>query len=341
LPGKVVGLKTPIGTGASEVYRKVPTADRDAALGVLLTGQQDVSGGVLERFAVFVAHQKLDVDALWAAYENGVPSVSALLVPSAGRAAMLFLTPISIDAAIPGELGPQGARKVLAELASRVCSSQDPQSLQLVQALLEPHQLLERQALLEAGFSELAELSYMSRRIKDAATSVWPDPPLPVGYSVRPWTEAARPLFAAAIEASYEQTMDCPGLVGMRSMQDVLAGHMGAGRFDPNLWHVVLDLNGHPVAVLLLAEVPLVESMEMVYLGLAPSVRGQGVGRALVRWAVSLSAYRHAQALTLAVDEANEPALMLYRSMGFNVTAHKSAMIWSLKQPSGANPHSP
>lgn len=336
-------MKTPIGTGACEVYRKVPAVDRDAALGVLLTGQPDAGPGVLERFAAFVAHQKLDVDALWAAYENGVPRVSALLVPSAGRAAMLFLTPISVDAAIPGETGPETVRKVLAELAGRVCAAQDPEAIQLVQALLEPHQALERQSLLQADFSELAELSYMSRRVEGAVAGVdaWPDPPLPVGYSVRPWTEAARPLFVAAIEASYEQTMDCPGLVGVRSMQDVVAGHMGAGRFDPDLWHVVLDATDHPVAALLLAEVPLVESMEMVYLGLSPSVRGQGIGRGLVRWAVSLSACRQAQALTLAVDKANEPALVLYRSMGFTVTAHKSAMIWSLKQPSGTNPHSP
>ena len=80
--------------------------------------------------------------------------------------------------------------------------------------------------------------------------------------------------FRTAIEASYEGTLDCPALAGMREMEDVIEGHKGVGVFDPALWSVLL-LDSKPAGCLLLAEIPSRRALETVYLGLAPEAQGQ------------------------------------------------------------------
>ena len=42
-------------------------------------------------------------------------------------------------------------------------------------------------------------------------------------------------LFAAAIQESYRDTLDCPALSGLRDIEDVIAGHQSVGTFDPAL----------------------------------------------------------------------------------------------------------
>ena len=45
-------------------------------------------------------------------------------------------------------------------------------------------------------------------------------------------------IFERAIERSYEQSLDCPELSELRTVQDALAGHRAAGTFDASLWWV-------------------------------------------------------------------------------------------------------
>ena len=63
---------------------------------------------------------------------------------------------------------------------------------------------------------------------------------------------------------------------------------------------------------------------EAVHLGrviLSPAVRGQGLGRVLVRALIASAQERfHPAAITLNVYRDNLPAVQLYRSLGFTVT---------------------
>ena len=98
---------------------------------------------------------------------------------------------------------------------------------------------------------------------------------------LEPYSAKTHGLFCEAIAGSYTDTLDCPSLSGMREMEDVLAGHKAVGPFDPQLWSVAVR-GGKAAGCLLLSEIPARRGLELVYLGLAPFARGQGLGRALM-----------------------------------------------------------
>ena len=150
---------------------------------------------------------------------------------------------------------------------------------------------------------------------------------------------AASPLaaaFARAIEASYEQTADCPGLVGLRRIEDIIAGHMAAGQFVPELW-LALRRRGEPVGVMLVNELTQGAGFELVYLGIAAPYRGQGLARSLLAYGLGQASVRGRAnwgtdnpRLHLAVDEANPAARQLYARFGFRASTRKLAMIRAL-----------
>jgi len=141
--------------------------------------------------------------------------------------------------------------------------------------------------------------------------------------------EQNRQLFADAIGVSYEQTMDCPGLVGLRTMDDIIAGHQATGVFDPDIWFAISS-GDEPVGVMLLNAVPQRSALELVYLGIGPKWRGKGLARVLLKHAITVANRRLLPHFTLAVDQTNAPALKLYRSLQFVETGRKHAKLLSL-----------
>jgi len=132
--------------------------------------------------------------------------------------------------------------------------------------------------------------------------------------------------FVRALDASYEQTRDCPKLRGLRATEDVIAGHKAAGRFEPDLW-TLLRLDGEPAGVQLLAPVDEQGCVELVYLGLAPAARGRGLATLLIHQAYAACVGVGLPLLTLAVDRANDPAVRLYRGQGFYRVARRQALV--------------
>jgi mycothiol synthase len=122
------------------------------------------------------------------------------------------------------------------------------------------------------------------------------------------------------------ETLDCPELCGLRETRDVLDSHRSAGRFDPALWWMVRR-EGKPAGALLLNPSPAQGHVELVYLGLAPELRGCGVARRLMLTGLSALAGRAERDVTLAVDTRNTPALRLYESLGFRPFARRTALV--------------
>jgi ribosomal protein S18 acetylase RimI-like enzyme len=60
----------------------------------------------------------------------------------------------------------------------------------------------------------------------------------------------------------------------------------------------------------------------------APSLRGQGIGQALLRHCAESSLRRGVRTLSLTVTEANASALQLYAQHGFTTVHHFEAMVW-------------
>jgi len=210
------------------------------------------------------------------------------------------------------------------------CDDYAKAGVHVAQVLLEPGEPAMANLYTSAGFVRIAELFYMERSIRRAKEV----PPLPDAFRFVTSSPANHALFAQAILTSYEQSMDCPMLSGMREIDDIIAGHKSVGVFDPNDWMVVLHQD-MPVAVLLLNQTINGDGLELVYLGVCPIARGQGLGEYLMRVTERRVVEKNAGALSLTVDSKNIPAVKLYHRHGLERAATKIAMIKNLR---GANP---
>jgi ribosomal protein S18 acetylase RimI-like enzyme len=208
------------------------------------------------------------------------------------------------------------------QVMERVCRLFAARGVQLAQALLDPSDPLSIQTYMDSGFERMAELIYLHRALRRA-----PAPPsLPAAFQLRTYSEQTHPAFAAAIIASYENSLDCPPLNGLRDVEDIIAGHKSAGEFDPADWFVLMH-HEEPVAVLLLSRTIHGDAMELVYLGISPQARGHGLGDHLMRVATHRVIERKIRRMTLAVDSVNAPALRLYHRHGLQRVASKLAMM--------------
>ena len=156
------------------------------------------------------------------------------------------------------------------------------------------------------------------------------------------YSPATHGLFATTIMETYRDSLDCPGLNGLRDIEDVITGHKSSGEFDPNLWFLLCE-HGHngnadggdpgptPVGVLLLSRVSRMETVELVYLGLVPAARGRGLGELLLKHALALVPAAGRSRLTLAVDAINAPAMRLYYRHGLQRVGARTAMMRELR----------
>ena len=257
--------------------------------------------------------RNLSVDSLHAAYVDSRLMSASLAVESPGGAALVFF---------PSEPGTVDARKAtIATLAAQIQAART-RSVALLEILI-PAALSDAAAILqEAGYRRLTRLVYMVREtsvqdpVRRTATDLtW------ITYSRQ--TEAQ---FLAVIELTYAQSLDCPELIGIRSIDQVLLGHKSAGVHDPQLWFVALR-GGKGVGVILLSRIPRQQALEIVYMGVAQLSRRTGVAHALLRRAVEAARRQSARYLALAVDERNGPARRMYASWGFRPTAERDVWI--------------
>ncbi|MFO0972567.1 MAG: GNAT family N-acetyltransferase [Phycisphaerae bacterium] len=284
----------------------------------LLFDQPDLPPAALEQqvrsFRDYVSELGLDLAADWIVADRSAwQAVGALLV-SPGRTAMLMLTAqagAALDAALD-------------LLLPAALATAREQRVRLVQVLIEPDGR-ETAALARHGFERLAFLDYLDRavasRVGLASSGAAADEWRWIAYSAQ--THA---LFATTIEQTYINTCDCPVLSGVRKIDDIIAGHRAATRFDPAWWQV-LACGDQPAGCLLLGYVPPRDAAEVVYMGVCPESRGRGLGRVLLTRAVELSRGANVPTLTLAVDSSNGPALRLYAALGFRRGVRRAAWI--------------
>jgi ribosomal protein S18 acetylase RimI-like enzyme len=255
----------------------------------------------------------VNFEQLWGAFdEHDRMQAAALLVYRPGRTAMIFSSPPRREAELPTH----------AALLQRLADSPSPDNASLVQALVDPDDRMEIEALTAAGFGKLADLMYMQRSVPRRPGE---PPPLPPGVTLETYRPDLRDQFVQALERSYVQTLDCPMLRGLRETDDVLAGHMSIGQFDPDLWTLVRH-EGRPEGLMLL-NIAEQRVMELIYLGIGPTLRRQGVARALLKRALRWAAARSVRTMSLAVDTDNGPAMALYQQLGFYRVTRRVALV--------------
>ncbi len=258
-----------------------------------------------------------------------------LAIPGAGRTAMLMISGPQEPGAAPA--ARQQEERVLAIeeacrfLAGGRTNGRGPEVC-LAQALPEPNEPWAVEAFVGAGFTRLGELAYMRRRL--------PGEPLddvtewPAGITVRNVRsvgtgEPERALLIRALERTYEDTLDCPGLCGLRETTDVLESHRATGEWDGSRWWLVFD-GDEPHGCVLLSHCPEQRSVELVYLGLSKRLRGKGLSRRLLSMAIARLGDIDADHVACAVDTRNAPAIRLYESLGFATATSRVALVRAL-----------
>ncbi len=190
----------------------------------------------------------------------------------------------------------------------------------MVQSLIDPDDSTLLSLYTSCGFEQLAQLIYLETHAQKVE---WQ---LPRGFSLENYNSQNHPDFATAILASYENSLDCPAMNGVRTIEDIIAGHKAAGEFDPANWLLVRK-NEAPAGVLLLARVPGSDALDLVYIGLAAGARGCGVGGELMKVALSRAADLSCKRLTTAVDLRNRPAMQMYFRAGMQRVGSRLALV--------------
>jgi ribosomal protein S18 acetylase RimI-like enzyme len=303
-------------------------ADREqvhAALRLILsTGGRLADEEAVVDFLQFTIQRHIDLNDLWVANRGGRVAWAALPIVSPGHT-MLVLAP-------PGERlrAADAGEAIAGELLEAVCGHFSARGVQLAQALLDPSDNAARQLYLARAFRQVAELLYLQADVR----RTFPAPQLPEGFDWLSYSPAAHETFASTIVQTYRDSLDCPGLNGLRDIEDVIVGHKASGvAFDPSWWFVLRE-RGEPRAVLLLARTAQAETAELVYLGLVPAARGRGLGDVVMRQALHVvsSSGSSRAGLALAVDAHNAPALRLYHRHGLRRIGSKLAMMRLLRE---------
>jgi ribosomal protein S18 acetylase RimI-like enzyme len=267
-------------------------------LGDLPLAEQAVHRQVLEQ-SMDDASQREQL-FFWAAYRDEEVQAVVLAQIQVGKTALLW--------------PPRVIRKASHEWQETVLRSclQQLQQMGIVvlQALLLPSAQADHTLLTHAGFYNAAELLYMTaERISFPAQL--PFPALE-WENVSPNDERLRDL----VSASYHGSLDCPVIDGWRAIDDVLAGYQATGTYRADLWWL-LQQGQQATGCIIVADYPHMAQWELVYLGVHPRSRGQGLGEQMVLWLQHQALIQNVERIILAVDAANHPALAIYRDCGF------------------------
>jgi ribosomal protein S18 acetylase RimI-like enzyme len=132
------------------------------------------------------------------------------------------------------------------------------------------------------------------------------------------------------LEQTYEGTLDCPALNGVRRLEDVVEGYRATGSFRTENWLIARE-SGRDIGVLLLTDHPSARHWELMYMGVVSAARGRELGRQITRHALWLARCADVERVVLAVDAANRPALAMYERAGFAAWDRRSVFVRFLR----------
>ena len=246
--------------------------------------------------------------------EHGPRDYAILLLHNEGETATCLVSP------------PERPTEVLpiSELVQLGMAELQERKTKLAQTIMAVDDRLLAQTFEQAGFHSLAVLTYMERISKNYG---------PVSSSPEITFESMDHLpdevLQRVLQETYVDSLDCPKIHGIRSIQDIIKGHRAQGEYEPSLWTIAMR-NHKPVGVLLLSPAPSAQCMELIYLGSTSDARGQGIGDAFMRLAVEQSATYGLSRIVLAVDVNNSHAIELYSRWNFHSTHQRQTMIRKL-----------
>jgi ribosomal protein S18 acetylase RimI-like enzyme len=183
--------------------------------------------------------------------------------------------------------------------------------VKLAQTVLARDQVDLATPLLRNEFRHITTLLYLRHGLSQRRA------PTPI-LDFETYSTCSLDVFVATLERTYEDTLDCPEINGVRNMDEILAGHRAQGIHNPEHWWLARR-HGKPVGVVLAARISEWEGWDLSYVGVVPEARGQGFGRQLTTQALLAAHQEGANELTLSVDRRNLPARNVYRRLGFRL----------------------
>jgi len=130
-------------------------------------------------------------------------------------------------------------------------------------------------------------------------------------------------LFSDAVKETYVQSFDCPELDGVRSISNVLLGYLATSEGCTQHWYQVIH-HQKLAGVVLLSHHTAIGQLELVYFGLAPKYRGQGLGQSILQFVMKTACQLRCQMVLTSVDARNIPAMDVYRKIGFGQTTRNT-----------------
>jgi ribosomal protein S18 acetylase RimI-like enzyme len=260
-----------------------------------------IERGELDARGVFVVREGGDV----------VGALVCTLVPGAGA---LIWPPVTES------IAPLDVEDALVQCG---CDWLRGQGAGLTQCLLPPSEEFLAASLLRNGFRRITTLSYLDHH--RSLTPSWWGPAPRLRYE--PYDPDRPDAFHRTLLLTYQDTLDCPEVNGVRTIDEVIQGHRAQGRFDPGHW-LLARLGQEPVGVLILveqADVP--QEWEVAYMGIVPAARRRGFGREILLRGLREARLGGARRVMLCVDDRNRPAWELYRRVGFEPYDQRSVLL--------------
>lgn len=266
------------------------------------------------------------IDALRPLAEQGVDVFAALSIAQDADDHLLGAAWLQPQVGRTATLWPPGVRSntdagVARRLAQHALQSATQLPVAVAQALLEKADSPFATDLPALGFRHLAELKYLMLRVPTNVVAVDAAP-----VSLVPHATSDMALFKRLLLGTYEATLDCPALSGLRMFEDIVAGYQAVGEFDGALWFIV-RWDNQPAGVLLLAAYPEDSNWELVYMGVLPAFRGRSIGSHVLSQLRERASREGVASVLLAVDATNTPALNMYARAGYLEWARRHAYI--------------
>jgi len=191
----------------------------------------------------------------------------------------------------------------------------------LAQALVQAADLPQAAPLKCCGFRHVTGLQYLRHDLSDL-----PAVPGPPELHYRPYAPDIEQTFQQTMLRTYEQTLDCPELNGIRTIEEIMDGHRAQGIWRPENWWLA-SLAGAPAGIVLLTQLGDVDGYDLSYVGVVPEYRRRGLGSAMALRAMQVAKDHDSLQLLLAVDQRNRPARRLYQALGFDPTESREVLL--------------
>lgn len=259
---------------------------------------------------------------LIAAAESGRHDLRGLwiAVSPAGLADVVWWMPQPDDVALVWLAPDMSTVEGRTGLLAHVSAEMDAKGVPLSQVLIERRDDPAVGSLETAGYVHGATLAFWGRTVEPAEFVGVEALP---GLRFQPGKNDA--LFADVLGQTYIDSLDIPDFTPHRTPEQALACHRAAEGARPELWNVYQS-GAETVGILLLADHPDHDAIELQYFGIVPKHRGQGWGRRLLSTALKTAAELGRSSVFLAADITNHFAIDGYTRMGFSELSRRD--VW-------------